>query len=192
VLDPISVQPNEQEVINQLAVLVRELAPRPVSWVTYIPAISAAIAALSAFASIVFFFMSQKNTRDLASEARTWRLRPVIVFYRRGERVWIVKNIGEGTAVEVRVRNYVGDDQIRDEVTLYPVAPGEAIRLDYLKGPATKLVATYLNVFGQDPHHTVCSNDKNDIRAGVPTLSQSTPFGSGHESRIEEWTVTRL
>jgi hypothetical protein len=186
------VQPGEQEIIRQLEALVRELAPHAVTWVSYIPAISAAIAALSAAGSIVFFIKSQKNSRDLAREARGQRLLPILVFYRRQELVWILKNIGEGTAARVKIRNYISSDQVRDEVTLYPVAPGDTIRLDYIRGPATKLVATYLNIFGEDPHHTICSNDENEINAGVHLHSPDTPFGEGHESRIENWPITRL
>jgi len=115
----------------------------------------------------------------------------MIVFYRRSERVWILKNVGEGTAINVAIRNYIDNDNVRDEVILYPVTPDEEIRLDYLKGPAVKLVANYVNIFGQDPHHSICSQDLNEIRGGK-LKDNVVPFAQGHESLVDNWPVTRL
>jgi len=161
-------------------------------WLSFVPAVSAAIAAIAACLSIVFFFLSQRNTKALASEARRNKLLPLIVFYRRPELVWILKNVGEGTAIKVFVRNYSAKDQVRDEMELYPVVPGEAIRLDYLEGPAEKLIAMYVNVLGEDPHHTICSNNTNDPKRGEFKGDTLIPGKHGHESQIHEWPVTRL
>jgi hypothetical protein len=183
---------NDQQLVSQLADAIHKAAQGQPSWTSYIPGVSAVISTLSAFLSILFFVRSQKNTRAMASEARGYKLLPVIVFYRRSERVWILKNVGEGTAINVVIRNYLAINQVRDEVTLYPVTPGEEIQLDYLNGPAVRLIAKYVNIFGQDPHYTVCSRNVNEIKAGLFEDSVATPFGEGHESRIDEWPVTRL
>jgi hypothetical protein len=68
-------------------------------------------------------------------------------------RVWPCGSLGrqgEGTALRVSVRNYFNGDQLKDELQLYPVGPGQQIRLDHLRG-ADKVIATYVNIYGQDP-----------------------------------------
>lgn len=116
----------------------------------------------------------------------------MMVFYRLSERVWTLKNVGEGTAVKVIIRNYISESQVRDEVTLYPVATSEEIRLDYVKGPAVKLVARYVNIFGQDPHYTVCSADINETKPGEFKDNVTLSFGQGCESQVQQWPFTRL
>jgi len=75
-------------------------------------------------------------------------------------------------------------------VELYPVAPSQEIRLDYLQG-ADKLIAGYVNIFGDDPHTSVCSNNANEFKPGE--LDQiNGAFSKGHESDAEKWPVTRL
>jgi hypothetical protein len=81
-----------------------------------------------------------------------------MVFYREAGQKWILKNVGEDSALNVSILNYSGD-QLKDELELYPIAPGPQIKLDYLKG-ADKLVANYVNIYGQDPHHTVCARNE--------------------------------
>jgi hypothetical protein len=152
-------------------------------WLSYIPVVSAVIATASAATSVWL-------TRSLAREARGNKLLPVIVFCRRAERVWTLKNVGEGTARSVLVRNYSVGTRVQDQVELYPVAPGQEIRLDYLRG-ADKLIAGYVNIFGQDPHLTICSRDANEFKAGrLDAISGS--FDTGHESDVQKWPVTRL
>jgi len=77
-----------------------------------------------------------------------------------GEHLGILKNAGEGTALRVAVRNYSAAGLLADEVDLYPVTPGEEIKLDYLQG-ADKLVAAYVNLYGQDPYRTTCLKHAN-------------------------------
>jgi hypothetical protein len=185
-------QVTDQQLVERLAAAISQAAQRQADWTSYVPAVSAAIAAVSSLLSILFFLKSQRNTRELARDARRNSLLPIIIFYRRAERVWIVKNIGNGTATNVVIRNYIDTEQARDEVTLYPITPGEEVRLDYLKGVAVRLVAKYVNVFGKDPHFTGCSGDKNEVAEGEFRHELPIPPAQGHESQIEKWPVTRL
>ena len=98
-------QSKDQQLIEHLAAAIHQSAQAQ-GWTAYIPAVSTMIAAISALLSILFFIRSQKNTRVLATESRGWNLLPVIVFYRRPDGVWTLKNIGEGTAVRLVVRNF--------------------------------------------------------------------------------------
>jgi hypothetical protein len=175
--------PTDQQLVSQLADAIRKAADGHASWLSYVPVVSAAIAALSALVSILV-------TRSLAREARGYKLLPMMVFYRGAELVWILKNVGEGTALNVSVLNYSGD-QLKDEIELYPVAAGQQIKLDYLRG-ADKLIARYLNIFGQDPHYTICSRNVNGLKAGQFEEKITGSFTRGHESEIEKWPVTRL
>jgi hypothetical protein len=175
--------PTDQQLVSQLADAIRKAADGHASWLSYVPVVSAAIAALSALVSILV-------TRSLAREARGNKLLPMMVFYRGAELVWILKNVGEGTALNVSVLNYSGD-QLKDEIELYPVAPGQQIKLDYLRG-ADKLIARYLNIYGQDPHYTICSRNVNGLKSGRFEEKNTGSFAKGHESEIEKWPVTRL
>jgi hypothetical protein len=176
-------QPNDQQLISDLAKAIRDAAAAKPSWFTYIPVVSAVISVASVTVSLWL-------TRSLASETRGFKLLPMIVFYRRAERIWTLKNVGEGTALEVFIRNYISNDIVQDQVQLYPVAPGQEIRLDYLRG-ADKLVAGYVNMFGDDPHLTVCSSDVNEFKKGeLAPLQKSVNIG--HESEAATWPTTRL
>ncbi len=57
------------------------------------------------------------------------------------------------------------DERSRRHRYPYPIAPGQQIKLDCLKD-AGKLVANYVNIYGQDPHHTVCARNENGLKAG--------------------------
>jgi len=150
-------QPADQQLVNQLADAIRNAATAKETWLAYVPAVSAAIAALLSLLSIWL-------TSRLAREARGNKLLPTMVFYRGPEAKWILKNVGEGTALNVSILNYSGD-QLKDELQLYPVGPGQQIRLDYLRG-ADKLVANYVNLYGQDAHYTICAMNDNGLKAG--------------------------
>jgi hypothetical protein len=176
-------QANDQQLIGQLANAIREAASAKPSWLTYIPVVSAVI-------SVVSVAISLWLTRSLARETRGFKLLPMIVFYRRAERVWTLKNVGEGTALEVFIRNYASENKVQDQVWLYPVAPGQEIRLDYLRG-ADKLVAGYVNIFGRDPHLTVCSKDVNEFKKGKLEPLEKSAI-TGHESDATRWQTTRL
>jgi hypothetical protein len=176
-------QPTDQQLVSQLADAIRQAAQARPNWLTYVPVVSAAIAVVSAMISVWL-------TVKLAREARGNKLLPIMVFYRGAELKWILKNVGEGTALDVSILNYSGD-QLKDELRLYPVAPGQQIKLDYLKG-ADKLVANYVNIYGQDPHHTICARNDNGLKAGRFEGKPSQTFGKGHESDIDRWPVTRL
>jgi hypothetical protein len=176
----------DQQLISHLAETFQQ-AVAPPNWLPYVPAVSAASAAVAAFLSLISIWLNN----HLARGARGYKLLPIIVFYRRSELIWTLKNVGDGTALKVSVRNYKNATQVQDEVELYPVGPGEEIRLDYLKG-ADKLVANYVNIFGQDPHHTVCSKNTNEMRARALSYKGATSFIKGHESDVEKWPITRL
>jgi hypothetical protein len=176
--------PTDQQLVSQLADAIRKAAEGHTSWLSYVPVVSAAVAYVSATISLWMM-------RSLAREARGNKLLPVMVFYRGPELVWTLKNVGEGTALNVIVRNYISGDQVKDELELYPVAPGQQIRLDYLSG-ADKLIATYVNIYGRDPHYTICSRNVNGLKAGRPKEKITGSFARGHESEIAEWPVTRV
>jgi len=176
-------QPTDQQLVGQLADAIRKAATAKETWLSYVPAVSAAIAAFLSLFSL-------RVTRSLAREARGNKLLPIMVFYRGAERKWILKNVGEGTALNVSILNYSGD-QLKDELQLYPVAPGQQIKLDYLKD-ADKLVANYVNVYGQDPHYTVCARNDNGLKAGRFEGKPAGSFSKGHESEIDKWPVTRM
>ncbi len=114
----------------------------------------------------------------------------MIIFNRRAERVWTLKNVGEGTAASIVVRNYVSGDRVQDEVQVYPVVPGHEVRPDYLRG-ADKLIAGYVNIFGQDPHLTISSKDTNDFQRGKLKEIEASVV-RGHESDIQKWPMSRL
>jgi hypothetical protein len=149
--------PTDQQLVAQLTDAIRKAAETHTSWLSYVPVVSAAIAAISATISVWL-------TRKLARESRGNNLLPMMVFYRGAELKWILKNVGEGTALNVSILNYSGD-HLKDELELYPVAPGQQIKLDYLKG-ADKLIANYVNIYGQDPHHTICARNDNGLKGG--------------------------
>jgi hypothetical protein len=73
----------------------------------------------------------------------------------------------------------------------YPIAPGQQIKLDYLKG-ADKLVANHANIYGQDPHYTVCARSENGLKAGRFEGKAVGSFSQGHESEIDKWPTIRL
>ena len=175
-------QPNDQQLIAELTKAIRDAVSVKPNWLTYIPVVSAAISVASVAVSLWL-------TRSLASETRGFKLLPMIVFYRRTERIWTLKNVGEGTALKVFVRNYV-KNVVQDQVQLYPIAPGQEIRLEYLRG-ADKLVAGYVNMFDDDPHLTVCSSDVNEFKKGKLEPLQK-PANIGHESDAAKWPTTRL
>jgi hypothetical protein len=175
--------PTDQQLVAQLAEAIRKAAETHTSWLSYVPVVSAAIAAISAMISV-------RLTIKLAREARGNKLLPIMVFYRGAELKWILKNVGEGTALNVSILNYSGD-QLKDELQLYPIAPGQQIKLDYLKG-ADKLVANYVNIYGQDPHYTVCARNENGLKAGRFEGKPAGSFSKGHESEIDKWPTIRL
>jgi hypothetical protein len=76
--------PTDQQLVSQLADAIRKAGSGQPNWLSYVPAVSAAIAALSAFVSVWV-------TRNLAREARGNKLLPTIVFCRGPELVWILK-----------------------------------------------------------------------------------------------------
>lgn len=176
-------QPNDLQSISDLAKAIRDATSAKPSWLTYIPVVSAVISVASVAVSLWL-------TRSLARETRGFKLLPMLVFYRRAERIWTLKNVGEGTALEVFIRNFASNDILQDQVQLYPVAPGQEIRLDYLQG-ADKLVAGYVNMFGDDPHLTVCSSDVNQFKKGKLDPLHG-PVSIGHESNAAKWPTTRL
>ena len=153
----------------------------PISSLSYVPVVSAVIAAISAT-------MSVGLTMKLARKARGNKLLPIMVFYRGAELKWILKNVRE--ALNVSILNYSGD-QLKDELELYPIAPGQQIKLDYLKGE-DKLVANYVNIYGQDPHYTVCARNGNGLKAGRFEGKPAGSFSKGHESEIDKWPTIRL
>lgn len=175
--------PTDQQLVSQLADAIRKAAEGHTSWLSYVPR------GLCDNCSR-FRFSQHMVTRSLAREARRNKLLPMMVFYRAAELVWILKNVGEGIALNVSVLNY-GGDQLKDELELYPVAPGQQIKLDYLRG-ADKLIARYVNIYGQDPHYTICSKNINGLKAGRFEPKITGSFAKGHESEIEKWPVTRL
>jgi hypothetical protein len=73
----------------------------------------------------------------------------------------------------------------------YPIAPGQQTKLDYLKG-ADKLVANYVNIYGQDPHHAICARNENGLKAGRFEGKPAGSFSKGHESEIDKWPTIRL
>jgi len=175
--------PTDQQLVNQLAEAIRKAAEGHASWLSYVPVVSAAIAALLSLASLWV-------TRSLARKARGNKLLPSMVFYRGAELAWILKNAGEGTALNVSILNYSGD-QLKNEVELYPVAPGQQIKLDYLRGP-DKLIAKYVNIYGEDPQYAICSSNVSGLRAGRFEEKITGSVARGHESDIAHWPVTRL
>ena len=96
--------PTDTQLVRELADAIRNAASGQPTWLSYVPVISAVIAAVSAAVSVWL-------TRSLAREARGNKLLPMMVFYRGPERTWILKNVGEGTALRVSVRNYINGDQ---------------------------------------------------------------------------------
>jgi hypothetical protein len=132
---------------------------------------------------------NRKFVRQQANLAYGQKILPNLIFIRRGERVWALKNIGDGTAFEVAVLNYVSGVLV-NLVKLYPISPGEAIRLDYLEG-AAKLVAKFQNMYGHDPAYTICEADSNTFSKGTFD-TESKPRAVGHESRSKQWPTTRI
>ncbi len=175
--------PPDQQLVSQLADAIRQAATAKETWLNYVPPVSAAIAA---FLSLFSLWV----TRSLAREARGNKLLPIMVFYRGIGSKWILKNVGDGTALNVSILNYSGD-QLQDQLELYPVGPGQQISLDYLKG-ADKLVANYVNIYGQDPHYAICAMNDNGVKAGRFEGKSSRAYSKGHESDIGKWPITRL
>ncbi len=150
-----------------------------------IPVVSILVSAIVA----IFVMLSSRNfSRQQAELAYNQKILANLIFIRRGERLWSLKNIGEGTAFEVAIFNYASG-VLLNKVNLYPISPGEAIRLDYLKG-AERLIATFRNMYGHDPAYTSCEADSNTFSKGSFN-TESSPLAIGHESRPEEWPITR-
>jgi hypothetical protein len=94
--------PTDQQLVAQLAEAIRKAAETHTDWLSYVPVVSAVIAAISATISVGL-------TIKLAREARGNKLLPIMVFYREAGLKWILKNVGEGTALNVSILNYSGD-----------------------------------------------------------------------------------
>jgi hypothetical protein len=177
--------PTNQQLVDQLVAAIRGIAAAQESWPPHWSFCTSVLALVISVLSICVASFAD-------GEARRIKLRPIMVFFRGPQLTWILKNVGEGTANQVSILNYISPGNLANELQLYPVGPGQEIRLDYLKSGGDKLVATYANIYDRDPHHTACSQDSNKIKKRSYRYTPGPNFTRGHESDTQQWPVTRL
>ena len=103
---------------------------------------AAAIAIVISLVSLLF---------SVVAFARTQRasVRPVLVFTLGSDRVWMMKNIGRGPAMDVLVGEQTEDGIWTQVIRCNPIAAGEATSLPWLEY-AWELAATYRDVDNRD------------------------------------------
>ena len=93
-------------------------------------------------------------------------IRPTLIFFRRqegNERIWRLKNVGQGVAAYVRIHDIGADKQkIEGRVRTYPIGQGEERKLVWIKAGG-KLEALYTDVYGRRWYRTVCDENENQF-----------------------------
>ena len=120
-----------------------------------IPLLTSILAGLSAIVSVIAAL--------IAWRAVTRNLRPVLVFVRDENKVWLVKNVGTGPALDV----LVGEKDLRDQpwhrfLRLPPIPKDGQIALP--SGPSFFAV-TYTDA-ENNPYSTICSGYRNRTDKG--------------------------
>ena len=87
--------------------------------------------------------------------------RPILVFIRRPDENWRLKNIGKGCAFQVVFKQEDGQGQSLSHI-IYPIADGEEVPLGKLKHGET-LNACYKDSSGLRRYKTVCRSWVNKV-----------------------------
>jgi hypothetical protein len=111
-------------------------------------------AVIGAIASIVF--------GTLIAWVTHWRnTKPILIFIRRPDWNWRIKNIGRGPAFRVLFRDKQLSGKHEDTI-LYPIAEGEEVSLGTLKY-GDILVAYYADWHGMRTYKTYCQDWRNRV-----------------------------
>jgi hypothetical protein len=89
-------------------------------------------------------------------------IRPLLVFYRdesEAEPKWKMKNIGQGPAMHVRIRDYTAKGDVLRKVQSYALPPDQSRPLDWVTGGA-KLEADYTDAYGRRWYQSI--GEEND------------------------------
>lgn len=90
-------------------------------------------------------------------------IRPTLVFFRdetEASPKWKMRNIGQGAAMYIRVRDYKGGSVVR-KVKPYALRPGDDRPLDWVTG-GDRLEADYTDVYGRRWYQSV-GDDNNTV-----------------------------
>jgi hypothetical protein len=113
----------------------------PTQWKTVV------VSAIVSFA--VFWLTHLRNSR------------PILIFIRRPDWNWRLKNIGRGPAFRVLFSQVANGEQIKTK--MYPIAESEEVPLGDLKHGNT-LIAHYTDWFGLRSYKTYCNDCENRAR----------------------------
>jgi len=92
-------------------------------------------------------------------------IRPTLVFFRDENEArpkWKMRNIGQGAAMYIRVRDYKGHS-IVGRVTPYALRPGDDRPLDWVTG-GDRLEADYADVYGKRWYQSVGTSNNTTFR----------------------------
>jgi hypothetical protein len=94
-------------------------------------------------------------------------IRPTLIFFRRQEgdrRIWQLKNVGQGVAAYVRIRDFASDKKtIVNRVRAYPIGPNDPARELVWATAGGKLEALYTDVYGRRWYRTICDENENEF-----------------------------
>ncbi|MGA3189745.1 MAG: hypothetical protein ABSF22_21775 [Bryobacteraceae bacterium] len=102
-------------------------------------------------------------------------VRPILVFYRDDTEPapkWKIKNIGEGPALNIRIRDYESKTVIKRKVRPYALEPGVERDLKWVTG-GFKLEADYTDAYGRTSYRSTASDNETNSLVAFAT------FGSG-------------
>lgn len=117
-----------------------------------------------------------RKTGELADESKKQteiiersHLQPVMVFYRLGDPLWRLKNVGNGPAINVLVTGGKTPQSWNQNTSglFSAIAPGQELLLNWIKTPTDtrKLCAIYGDVAGRK-YTSVCAENLNEVDEG--------------------------
>jgi hypothetical protein len=103
-------------------------------------------------------------------------IRPTLIFFRcqEGERrIWQLKNVGQGVAAYVRIRDYASDKKsIVRKVRTYPIGPNDPARELVWVTAGGKLEALYTDAYGRRSYRTICDENENEFSWSYRSLGR--------------------
>jgi len=99
-------------------------------------------------------------------------VRPILVFYRDDTEPapkWKMKNIGEGPAMNIRIRDYESKTVIKRKVRPYALEPGVVRDLTWVTG-GFKLEADYTDAYGRTSYRSTASDNETKFTRSFRNL----------------------
>ncbi len=156
------------------------LSEKPQHWAALSDYLSAwvSIASLVFLATLTYVLDRQRGADEQA------RNRPLVIFrVDRNEKVWYLKNVGNGVALDIDISRLANKEQPDNlemweiPVKLYALMSGEEFKIFWFRA-AGKICATYNGVLDEKKLITVIEGDKNTFPDTNPITSfqQSNQF----------------